>query len=164
MAMRPHILGTLMSQITGRPIHHKYTHEDNITLGFHSTKQVYYVTTAVNPSTGAIQAVECTNYNSAGAFGDSAAGPSAAQLRPVQTPQLQGHDQRRLDERREGGTVQGTRSKAGDVRGIHSLRHDSRFARNEPRGLHERPDHVQAGRHGPGSQETGYPRLNSPEF
>jgi len=77
MAMRPYILGTLLSQMLGRPIHHKYTHEDNLVIGFHSTKQVYYVTSGVNPTTGAIQAVTCTNYNSAGAFGDVAAGPSA---------------------------------------------------------------------------------------
>lgn len=76
MAMRPHILACLLSQMTGRPIHHQYTKEDSLVLEFHSTKQVYYVTTAVQPN-GTITAVECTNYNSAGAFGDSAAGPSA---------------------------------------------------------------------------------------
>jgi CO/xanthine dehydrogenase Mo-binding subunit len=77
MAYRPHILGALLSQMTGRPIHHRYTHEDNLVLGFHSPKQIYYVTTAVNPASGAITAVECTNYNNAGAFGDAYGGPSA---------------------------------------------------------------------------------------
>jgi CO/xanthine dehydrogenase Mo-binding subunit len=77
MAARPHILAALLSKMVGRPIHHKYTKEDCLVLGFHSTKQVYYVTTGVNPTTGAITAVQCNNYNSAGAFGDSAAGPSA---------------------------------------------------------------------------------------
>jgi len=80
MAMRPHILGCLLSQMTGRPIHFKYTREDNIVLGFHSSKQIYYVNSAVNPTTGAVTGLTCTCYNNGSAFGDSASGPSSGQF------------------------------------------------------------------------------------
>jgi xanthine dehydrogenase molybdenum-binding subunit len=77
IAFRGHILGALLSQKTGRPIHYRYSREDNYVECLHSSKIIAYIDTAVK-SDGTITALKATVYNDASAYGCSAAGADSA--------------------------------------------------------------------------------------
>jgi xanthine dehydrogenase molybdenum-binding subunit len=77
---RAYIIGTLLAQKTGRPVHYQSTHEDNLVIGNHRAKCVFqmqavYQATAGAQPIGTILAIEGTLYGANSAFGG--AGTSA---------------------------------------------------------------------------------------
>jgi len=68
---RPHILGTLLAQKTGRPVKYVSTREDNLVNGNHRAK-VYFQTQTAYQSDGTILALEATIYGATGFAGAGA--------------------------------------------------------------------------------------------
>jgi CO/xanthine dehydrogenase Mo-binding subunit len=65
---RAYICGTILSQMTGRPVHFLMTHEDNLVLGNHRTKMVYQMQVGYKPD-GTITAIIGTLYGCNSAWG-----------------------------------------------------------------------------------------------
>jgi CO/xanthine dehydrogenase Mo-binding subunit len=80
--LRPHILAALLSRQLGRPIHWRATHEENLLMGLHRQKVVFYIDTAVK-NDGTVTALKAKVYGTSGSLQTSAASGCASLLYQV---------------------------------------------------------------------------------
>jgi len=79
---RSHILGCLLAQMTGRPVHFLATHEHNLIIGNHRNKVVFQIQIGYT-SAGVIKALIGTLYGCNSAFGGGGTSGSALGLYAV---------------------------------------------------------------------------------
>jgi CO/xanthine dehydrogenase Mo-binding subunit len=76
---RAHMLGTLLSQKTGRPIKYRCSHEDNLVLGNHRVKNTFTIQAAYRAD-GTVTALRAQIHGNNSAFGGGGAAGSATEL------------------------------------------------------------------------------------
>jgi xanthine dehydrogenase molybdenum-binding subunit len=76
-AFPPEILAAILSQQLGRPVHHRWTHEENLLVSLHRSKVVFYITTGYN-SSGTVMALTAQGYGTGSPYTSSSSNASGA--------------------------------------------------------------------------------------